>query len=316
MAYIETIKKGKNNFYYLTQTVRVLDKFKKVRWFLGKGDIPQDRLKVIAKNVEKNLKDKVKSIKNVKEVVVFDKETLKKLQKIKINYQKLISSISNIEYGIIEKDHLINFTFNTNAIEGSTITLKETTHILEDKITPEGKSLREVHEIENTSKAYEFMKEYKGDVSINFIEQIHYNLTYNILGNEAGVFRKIQVYMGGSKHIPSKPSEIKNEMRKLIQWIKNHRKIHQVIKAVYVHHYFIAIHPFIDGNGRTGRLLLNFMLMKAGYPPICIKKEERIKYTDYLEDARNGDITNFLNFIVKKIEDAYQLVVDTINEKR
>ena len=207
---------------------------------------------------------------------------------------------------------MIKFTFNTNAIEGSTITLKETAHILEDGISPEGKDLREIYEIENTKRAYEFMKRYRGKVNLNFIKKIHYHLTYNILGENAGRFRRIQVYMGGSKHTPPKASEVNKEMSSLMRWIKNHKNLHPVILTTYIHHFFIAIHPFIDGNGRTGRLLLNFILMKSGFPPICIKKEERIKYTNYLELARDGDISKFLDFIVKKIEEAHKELVDTI----
>lgn len=312
MAYIETIKKGKKNFYYLTQTIRLKDKFKKVRMFLGKGSISQDKLKKLAKLAEKPLKEKVKNIKIINRIIVLDKEVVKKLEKIKNKYKKIISSFSKTEYSVVEKQHLIKFTFNTNAIEGSTITLKETAHILEDGISPEGKDLREIYEVENTKKAYNFMKKHKKEINLNFIKKIHYHLTYNILGDSSGCFRRIQVYMAGSKHIPTKTSEVSKEMISLMRWVRNHSKLHPVVLAAYVHHFFIAIHPFIDGNGRVGRLLLNFMLMKSGFPPICIKKEERIKYTDYLELARDGDISKFLDFIVKKIEEVYNELVDTI----
>ncbi len=312
MAYIETIKKGKKNFYYLTQTIRIRDKFKKIRWFLGKGKIPQEKLKKLAQYAEKHLKERADKIKKIRKITELDEKSIERLNQIKQDYKKLISSVSKVEYEVIEKQQLIKFTFNTNAIEGSTITLKETTHILEDRISPEGKDLREIYEIANTKKAYNFMKRYKEEINLDFIKKIHYNLTYNILGEEAGVFRKIQVYMGGSKHKPPKAFELNKEMVSLMRWIKNHNKLHPVVLATYVHHFFIAIHPFIDGNGRTGRLLLNFMLMKSSFPPICIKKEERIKYTDYLELSRDGDISKFLYFIVEKIEEAYNELVDTI----
>ncbi|MEA2036176.1 MAG: Fic family protein [Nanoarchaeota archaeon] len=312
MAYIETIKKGKKNFYYLTQTIRLGNKFKKARCFLGKGQISNEKLKSLASLAERKLKENAGEIKKIREVISIPRETIEKLNRIRKNYRKLISSVSKIEYEVIEKQRFIKFTFNTNAIEGSTITLKETNHILEDGISPEGKDLREIHEVENTKKAYDFMKRFKDDINLNFIRKIQYNLTYNILGENTGKFRKIQVYMGGSKHTPAKPSEVNGEMGSLIRWMKNHNKLYPVVLAAYVHHFLIAIHPFIDGNGRTARLLLNFMLMKSGFPPICIKKEERIKYTDYLELSRDGDISKFLGFIVKKIEEAHKELVDTI----
>ena len=312
MAYIETIKKGKKKYYYITQTVRLGNKFKKVRWFLGRGEIPKQKLKQVADLYREKLKQKVAGIKNIRKIVVLDEETTRKLNQINQNYKSLVSKISKIEYQVIEKQHLIRFTFNTNAIEGSTITLKETGHILEDGISPEGKDLREIHEIENTKKAYDFMRRHKGKINLNFIKKIYYNLTYNILENDAGRFRRIQVYMGGSKHVPTRASAVSKELSLLMRWVKNHENLHQIELAAYVHHFFIAIHPFLDGNGRTGRLLLNFMLMKSGFPPICIKKEERIKYTDYLEEARDGNITKFLQFIAEKVFEAHAEFVDTI----
>jgi Fic family protein len=104
-------------------------------------------------------------------------------------------------------------------------------------------------------------------------------------------------------------------MNGLMRWMINHRDMHPVLLAAYVHHLFIAIHPFIDGNGRTGRLLLNFMLMKAGFPPICIHLGERIKYTDYLEKARDGDASDFARFIISKIEEAHKEIVDNTKRK-
>jgi Fic family protein len=315
MAYIETIKKKNKNFYYLTQTIRKGKSFSKIRLLLGKGKISKIDLNKLVEQAKPNLIKKVEEKRSIKKIISLDPKIEKELLKIKKSYKQIIKKLSPIEYKIIEKQHLINFTFNTNAIEGSTITLKETAHILEDGIAPEGKELREIHEIENTKKTYEFMKGYKKKVSTKFIKDIHYNLTHNILNEQAGKYRSIQVYMGGSKHIPTKTSEVKKEMNNLIRWFNNHNNIHPVLLAGYIHHFFIAIHPFIDGNGRTGRLLMNFMLMTDGFPPICIHLRERIKYTDYLEKARDGDPTDFIQFIVSKIIEAHKNIVDNTKDK-
>ncbi len=315
MAYIETIRRGKQNFYFLTQTIRDGKKFRKVRIMLGKGEISKERLTALAAQAESGLRKKISKAKAIKKIVRLDAPSLKELAEIKSGYHKIIRKLSPIEYGVIEKQHLIRFTFNTNAIEGSTISLKETAHILEDNIAPEGKELREIHETENTKKAYEFMKKYRGKISIRFIKQIHYALTSNILKEQAGNFRSLQVYMAGSKHIPAKPPEVAHEMRSLMRWMTWHKDTHPVVLVAYIHHFFIAIHPFIDGNGRTGRLLLNFMLMKAGFPPICIHLGERIKYTDYLEKARDGDPAAFVGFIVEKVREAYKEIVDNTKDK-
>ena len=104
-----------------------------------------------------------------------------------------------------------------------------------------------------------------------------------------------------------------NEMKTMLRWMNNHLNLHPVALGAYIHHFFITIHPFIDGNGRTGRLLLNFMLMKAGYPPICIRLKEKLKYIDFLEKARDGNVEPFQKFIVKKVEEAYGDLVKDVS---
>lgn len=310
MAYIEVIKRGNKNFYYLTQTLRVKDKFRKVRRLLSKGDISQEQLLKLAKEAEILLNEEIQQTKSISKIIKLDKKILAELTQVKNGYKQILEKLSPVEYNVIEKEQLVKFTFNTNAIEGSTITLKDTAHILNDGISPEGKELREIYEIENTKKAYEFMKKHKKGINLKFILDLHYQLTSTILKEQAGKFRRIQVYLGGSRYVPPPASAINARMGFLLNWLRNHSKLHPVVLGAYFHHQFIAIHPFIDGNGRTGRLLLNFLLMKNGFPPICIKKEERIKYTNYLELARGGDMAHFLNFIILKVKEAYAVLVD------
>ena len=119
---------------------------------MARGDIPKEKLKSLAVQAEEGLREKTGEVKAIKRIIPLDAPTLNELAKIKKDYLKIIRKLSPIEYQVIEKQHLISFTFNTNAIEGSTITLKETAHILEDNIAPEGKDLREIHETENTKK--------------------------------------------------------------------------------------------------------------------------------------------------------------------
>ncbi len=304
MAYLETIKKGKRKYYYLSTTLRIGNSFKKVRIYLGR-DINKAEMNELMNKYKPSLKKKVDELKRKsgKVFITLDEKQKKELEEIKNRYNSAIKKLNAIEYEVYEKNHLINFTFNTNAIEGSTVTLTETSIILEDKITPEGRTLREIHEVENTKKAYQLLKTYKGGVDTKVIKKIHFLLTHNILGTNAGKFRKIRVYMGGSKHIPPKPEDVEKEMKSLIRWYGyNKDKYHPITAASYIHSEFIRIHPFVDGNGRTGRLLLNFMLMKQGWPPICIKLKEKLKYINFLEKSRDGNIENFLGFIVKHIK--------------
>ena len=315
MVYIETISKGKKKYYYLTQTVRYGDKYKKIRWFLGKGDTPKRDIEEKAKEVTSEFNKKVSQFKKISPLYVLDAKQEEQLNNIKKQYPQILQKLSKVEYEVIEKHHLIHFTFNTNAIEGSTITLKETAHILGDEIISANHTVREVHEVENTKRAYNFLKKYKGEVSSVLIKKIHYHLTYNILNEDSGQFRKIQVYMGGSQHKPPSADKVQNEMKVLMRWIKNHQDLHPIVLSAYIHHHFIAVHPFIDGNGRTGRLLLNFMLMKSGFPPVCIRLKERIKYIDLLEKAREGNPEEFITFIIQKVRESFEDIVDNTKTK-
>lgn len=316
MAYIEEVSKGKKKYYYLAQTIRLeKNKFKKIRVLLGEGNISIQVLAVLSTSAQQQLNEKVREIKKVETLVGLKPQSITKLEQIKKGYKQLISSVSPLEYQIIERQQFIRFTFNTNAIEGSTITLQETAHILEDGVSPAGKDLREIHEIENTRQAYNFMKKYKGKINAKFLKSIHYHLTHNILGENAGRFRTIQVYMGGSKHTPARAWELAGRINFMLAWLRNHQTENPVLLATFIHHFFIAIHPFIDGNGRTGRLLLNFMLMKSGFPPICIQKEEKIRYITYLEQARDDNIEPLLLFIIEKVEKAYNELLDIVRKK-
>ncbi len=316
MAYIEEISTKKKKYYYLAQTVRLdNDKFKKMRVLLGEGNLSVEALSKLSASAQQQLENKIRGMKRGERILKLEAQTIAQLKQIKKGYRRLLSSVSPIEYHVIEKQQFIQFTFNTNAIEGSTVTLQETAHLLEDGLAPAGKDLREIHEVENTRAAYNFMKKYKGEINSKFIKNIHHHLTYNILGENAGRFRTIQVYMAGSRHTPPRAWELMDKMNSMLAWLRNHAHENQVLLAAYIHHFFIAIHPFLDGNGRTGRLLLNYMLMKSGFPPICIQKEEKIRYIACLEQARDGNASPVVLFIVEKVEKAYAELLDTVRKK-
>ena len=316
MTYVEEVFKGKKKYYYLAQTIRMKDnKFKKIRVLLGAGNLSVEALAKLSASARQQLQDKVQGIKKGESILKLDIQTIAKLEQIKKDYHRLLASVSPIEYQVIEKQQLIRFTFNTNAIEGSTVTLQETAHLLEDGLAPAGKDLREIHEVENTKTAYNFMKKYPGRINSKFIKTIHHHLTHNILGENAGRFRTIQVYMAGSQHTPPRAWELTDKMNSILAWLRHHAHENQVLLAAYIHHFFIAIHPFLDGNGRTGRLLLNYMLMKSGFPPICIQKEEKTRYITCLEQARDGDAPALVLFIIEKVEKAYAELLDTVRRK-
>lgn len=183
---------------------------------------------------------------------------------------------------------IVEWTYHSNAIEGNTLTMSETRVVLEG-ITIGGKSMVEHLEAMNHREAILFVEELvsnKEPLSEWNIRNIHALVLKEIDNTNAGKYRSENVVISGAKHIPPKHYEIGELMQKLLVENQNEwKKVHPVVRATLLHGEFVKIHPFIDGNGRTARLLLNFELMKNGYPPIIIKKEERARYYDVLDLA-------------------------------
>ena len=183
---------------------------------------------------------------------------------------------------------IVEWTYNSNAIEGNTLTLSETKVVLEG-ITIGGKSMVEHLETINHREAILFVEELisnKEPLSEWNIKKIHALILKEIDNNNAGKYRTENVVISGANHIPAKHYEVGYLMQKLIAEYQNDWKdYHPIVRATLLHGEFVKIHPFIDGNGRVSRLLLNFELMKSGYTPIIIKNEARAKYYDVLDLA-------------------------------
>jgi len=188
----------------------------------------------------------------------------------------------------LQEKLIVEWTYNSNAIEGNTLTLSETKVVLEG-ITIGGKSMVEHLEVINHREAILFIEDLianKEPLSAWNIKNIHALILKEIDNTNAGKYRSENVVISGAKHIPPKHYEIGDLMQKLMVEYQNEwKEFHPVVRATLIHGEFVKIHPFIDGNGRTSRLLLNFELMKNGYPPIIIKNEARARYYDVLDLA-------------------------------
>ena len=209
----------------------------------------------------------------------------------------------------------LEWTYNSNAIEGNTLTLRETKVVLEG-ITVGGKSLREHFEAINHRNAILYVEELvagQEPLSEWQIKSIHGLVLKGVDDDEAGRYRRENVVIAGASTAPPDFLHLNEEMRELIIWHEGAEKLHPIERAAELHTRFVEIHPFIDGNGRTGRLLMNLELMKAGYPPAVIRKEDRLPYYDALDEAcvsRSFDgITDLIVEAVQRSMDAYQEVL-------
>jgi Fic family protein len=299
--HIERQVKKSGNYYYLVENIRLSDnKWKKVRIYLG-SNLGRKKIQKLKKNKSKELLEKIRKEKeNIDPLLtLISRKQLEKLDYIKKAHRERKKKLDRLQYQNYYESFITEFTYDTNAIEGSTVTLQETGMILFEHIVPEGRSITEINEVQNHKDAFDFMLNYKGDLNKIFILKLHKKLMHNILWKYSGIFRDVQVYVRGSDFTPTKPEHIEKEFKKLMLWYRsNKRKYHTVIIAAYVHHLFESIHPFRDGNGRTGRLILNFILRKNGFPMINIKYKNRSKYYEALQRANRGDIKPLVDLII------------------
>ncbi len=178
----------------------------------------------------------------------------------------------------LAEEFVVEYTYNSNAIEGNTLTLRETDMVLRG-LTIDQKPLKDHMEAVGHKEAFDYVRDLVKDqvpLSESIIKQIHY-LVLADKRDDRGVYRRVPVRIMGAKHVPVQPYLIQPEMEQLMESYRNSTE-HIIPRLARFHIEFEGIHPFIDGNGRTGRLLVNLELMKAGYPPIDIKFADRIAY--------------------------------------
>jgi len=198
-----------------------------------------------------------------------------------------------------EKSFEIEYTHNSTAIEGNTLTLIETKIILEDNISVGGKSLREIYEVINHNKAFLLVKQSIKEnklLSEQITKDIHAILMENIF--TGGNYRNCEVRITGAKHKPPIPKEMYIQIKDFFAKISSKMNLNPIELAAYTHAEFVKIHPFEDGNGRTARLLMNYQLMFNGFLPVSINKETRLKYFEALDEyATQGNLNLFIEII-------------------
>ncbi|MEZ3447256.1 MAG: Fic family protein [Lachnospiraceae bacterium] len=199
----------------------------------------------------------------------------------------------------------IEYTHNSTAIEGNTLSLIETKVLLEDGISIGGKALREIYEAVNHRKAFRYVKEYIGKglpLDEAKVKDIHALLMENI--QVGGVYRNAQVYISGAQHMPPPPQLMYQQVKEFyadLSW--KGRELNPVELAAWIHAEFVKIHPFTDGNGRTSRLIMNYQLMTDGFPPVSIAKEDRLEYFKTLEAyAVEGNLQPFAELVAGLVD--------------
>ncbi|MHB8065769.1 MAG: Fic family protein, partial [Ruminiclostridium sp.] len=215
----------------------------------------------------------------------------------------------------LKEEFLIDFTYNSNAIEGNTLTLQETALILNEGITIGEKSLREHLEVIGHKEAYLYLEDIvkeQAELSEKVIKDIH-SLVLMEQRENKGIYRRVPVVIMGAAHTPPQPYLVPVQMEQLIQDYGQSSSNHIVERVAKFHLDFEAVHPFIDGNGRMGRLILNLELMKHGYPPINIKYSDRKKYYEcFTSYHTKNDPIEMVLLIAKSVEAEIQRYIEII----
>jgi len=237
-------------------------------------------------------------------------EKLKKLNKLRPLPKSAVQKL--------REKFQIEMTYNSNAIEGNSLTLKETFLVINEGITIKGKPLKDHLEAKDHQAALEYLydlidKNKRHTISEILIRNLHQIIIQEIDKEWAGRYRNANVIIGGAKHTPPDALQVPQKMRDLITWLNAQKnKINIVELAALLHHKLVYIHPFFDGNGRTSRLAMNLLLMQAGYPLVIILKNDRKKYYDVLSKADDGKYESLVKFIAQSVERSLDIYLKTL----
>jgi len=216
----------------------------------------------------------------------------------------------------LHEDIALEWTYNSNAIEGNTLSLNETKVVLQHGLTVGGKTLREHFETLNHKKAIDWLTERVSQdfsLSVKDILHLHYLVMSGIADEYAGIIRTGRVRITGAKFIPPNPLKVPDLLEELIEWVNDNPLNLNIVERISVfHHQFVWIHPFFDGNGRTARLVMNLLLMKWGYPPVIVLKVDRMKYYRALEDANSFQYSKLFLLIFQGLEQSLDRYLNAI----
>lgn len=222
-----------------------------------------------------------------------------------------INSFRSLPLAIVQKlqkQFELEMIYNSNAIEGNSLTLKETFLVVNEGLTIKGKPLKDHLEAKGHSEALEYLyeltaKDKPAPLTERVIREFNVIVMRNIDQEWAGRYRNSNVIIGGATHTPPEAFEVPQMMQELISWVNNDgRNLHPVELAAVFHHRFVHIHPFFDGNGRTTRLAMNVVLLRAGFPLVVILKNDRGRYYRLLGEADRGNLVPFGRFIAQAVQ--------------
>jgi len=306
MVYLEKIERKQKTYYYLTKNFRVNSKkWTKIRRYVGnkpptKKQTTQAIAEIEAEAIKKGIMKPVSQHKYLNDIEA------EKLQDLKEVYLRWYGKLHADEIKKYEEEFIVRFTYNTNAIEGNRLSLRETSMILTENIIPAGATPNDYNETINSRDCYEYIKRYTGEFNQKFLLKIQGLLTKNTNCKLVGEYRDHDVRISGSEWIPPPHKKIKEEIRKIFQWYYGERKkLHPVELGAILHNKLVRLHPFSDGNGRTSRVVMNWILMKNKFPMFYVELRDKIHYYEAIEEGDKGNDEVIIQYIASLLMQQY-----------
>ncbi len=295
------IRKEKNK----TKNYLIVNKRVKTRWvkeskFIGYGKINTEKISELKTEFELELK-------SGKKYTYLNTAQVLEIEKLRQAYFEKIGLLDTEEIETFNTSFFTELTYNSNSIEGNSLSLEETSLVINEHLVPEGKTLREIYEAQNHLKAIQFLKRYPGNIDERMILKLHSIILNNISERFAGRYREGTVRIFGSDVKFPNADKVPQLMKNLVYWYNQHKKkYHPFELAVIFSTKLVSIHPFVDGNGRISRLIMNFILQKNKYPWINVYTQQRAPYLAIIRKGNEGEYGPALEFMIQSLRENLQ----------
>ena len=315
MSFIEKKSKEDAEYFSFVKKISFMDEKLIIKKHLGRGIANITKEKYLLDNLdeisEKEFEFRITFLNKIKDRLSHNLSLPEEIEKKTIKINNLTEGKRCSE--LLNSEFATEFIFNSNNIEGSKIPPDKVRQIIETGNT-QYKDKNEVKEVENSIIAFKYLKD-SFKFNINSIKRLYHLLTNNLyMENKIPYpkgFKKISNIVGNSQTVS--PEEVEEELNNLLKWYKgNHNKIHPLILAFEFHRRYEFIHPFLDGNGRTGRLIMNKILMSNGYSPIIVYKDNKAAYFNSLEKSKEGKLKNYYQFMLEQTDKTYDYILNVI----
>jgi len=314
MAKVIWRKVKDKEYAYLEDSLRIGNKIKKISTYLGPKEKVTDKIieeaqkKMEEESLNKKVGLKIKEIKqNISHLEYpLTLEEVRKIEEMNFQYKEIMQKLHPKDKEDLYRRFIANYVFESNALEGNSLTLKNVVEIIFDKRISKGKDLREIYDAQNSYELFKKLLRTEKSIDHEFIINLHKQLMDKI--DDRLGYRTVPIMLLGKPRTElTPPEQVQQEMTLLLKWFnENKDKLYPLELAFKFHAKFEKVHPFCDGNGRAGRFLLNYILLKEGYFPLIIRKTHRNNYLKALDAADRDKWIVLMRFALTHYKDTFR----------